>query len=160
VQFLVVGVDGPEFNSDLETRLHEEHWAYLDDWADALVARRWSTSRPSAGSPVGDIRTDRADRPRVRRRGTVGSGREPTMSKMDNLRAMREARYARGEARAAQASRARPMPPVAPVASCSAAPAPSADDPVADEEPCGHRNLSGRTCTREKGHAAKSHRYS
>ena len=29
-----------------------------------------------------------------------------------------------------------------------------------DEELCGHRNMSGRTCTREKGHAAKSHRYS
>jgi hypothetical protein len=28
------------------------------------------------------------------------------------------------------------------------------------EELCGHRNMSGRTCTREKGHAAKSHRYS
>jgi hypothetical protein len=25
---------------------------------------------------------------------------------------------------------------------------------------CGHRNMSGRTCTREHGHAAKSHRYS
>ena len=28
------------------------------------------------------------------------------------------------------------------------------------EELCGHRNMSGRTCTRERGHAAKSHRYS
>ena len=28
------------------------------------------------------------------------------------------------------------------------------------EELCGHKNMSGRTCTREKGHAAKSHRYS
>jgi len=25
---------------------------------------------------------------------------------------------------------------------------------------CGHRAISGRTCTREQGHAAKSHRYS
>ena len=25
---------------------------------------------------------------------------------------------------------------------------------------CGHRAISGRTCTRDKGHAAKSHRYS
>ena len=47
------------------------------------------------------------------------------------------------------------------------APAPVATPPapevVADastEELCGHRNMSGRTCTREKGHAAKSHRYS
>ena len=30
----------------------------------------------------------------------------------------------------------------------------------ARREPRGHRNISGRTCTRERGHAAKSHRYS
>jgi hypothetical protein len=30
----------------------------------------------------------------------------------------------------------------------------------AGEELCGHRNMSGRTCTRERGHDAKSHRYS
>jgi hypothetical protein len=33
-----------------------------------------------------------------------------------------------------------------------------------DAEPqaglCGHKAISGRTCTREKGHDAKSHRYS
>ena len=33
-------------------------------------------------------------------------------------------------------------------------------DSAASEELCGHRNMSGRTCTREHGHAAKSHRYS
>jgi hypothetical protein len=27
------------------------------------------------------------------------------------------------------------------------------------EELCGHRSMNGRTCTREKGHAQKSHRY-
>jgi hypothetical protein len=31
---------------------------------------------------------------------------------------------------------------------------------VAAEGLCGHRNMSGRTCTRETGHAQKSHRYS
>ena len=39
----------------------------------------------------------------------------------------------------------------------------SAADASADadtEELCGHRNMSGRTCTRERGHSAKSHRYS
>ena len=61
------------------------------------------------------------------------------MSKMDNLRAMREAKYAEAQKRAASA------------------PAPEAST---DEELCGHRNMSGRTCTRERGHAAKSHRYS
>jgi len=25
---------------------------------------------------------------------------------------------------------------------------------------CGHRSMNGRTCTREQGHTAKSHRYS
>ena len=84
------------------------------------------------------------------------------MSKMDNLRAMREAKYAESQKRAASAP-ARPKARVAP-------PTPAADkkagEPVAeeaagtDEELCGHRNMSGRTCTRERGHAAKSHRYS
>ena len=82
------------------------------------------------------------------------------MSKMDNLRAMREAKYAESQKRAGSAP-ARPKAPVAPPA-----PAKKAGDPVAeavdstDEELCGHRNMSGRTCTRERGHAAKSHRYS
>ena len=43
------------------------------------------------------------------------------------------------------------------------APAPAkAKQPTAEasgEELCGHKAISGRTCTREKGHAAKSHRY-
>jgi hypothetical protein len=60
------------------------------------------------------------------------------MSKMDELRAMREARYENAAARV--------------------------DKPVEAAEPqadlCGHRAISGRTCTREAGHAAKSHRYS
>ena len=82
------------------------------------------------------------------------------MSKMDNLRAMREAKYAESQKRAGSAP-ARPKAPVAPPA-----PARTAGDPPAeavastDEELCGHRNMSGRTCTRERGHAAKSHRYS
>ena len=36
--------------------------------------------------------------------------------------------------------------------------------PVAPAPPaeamCGHRSMNGRTCTRERDHAAKSHRYS
>jgi hypothetical protein len=37
----------------------------------------------------------------------------------------------------------------------------AAPEPISGaEELCGHRNMSGRTCTREQGHAAKSHRYS
>ena len=33
-------------------------------------------------------------------------------------------------------------------------------DEAETEELCGHRAISGRTCTRERGHAAQSHRYS
>lgn len=79
------------------------------------------------------------------------------MSKSDDMRAMREARYAATKARAttpdvAVAPRAvKPRSAQPPVA--AADPAPGQDDL------CGHRAISGRTCTREKGHAAKSHRY-
>ena len=84
------------------------------------------------------------------------------MSKMDNLRAMREAKYAEAQKRAASAP-ARAKAPVAPAApdAKKKAPEPSAEVGVStDEDLCGHRNMSGRTCTRERGHAAKSHRYS
>ena len=62
----------------------------------------------------------------------------------------------------------RPLAETAPVARKAAARRPAADPaastaptaPAAAEEACGHRNMSGRTCTREKGHTAKSHRYS
>jgi hypothetical protein len=78
------------------------------------------------------------------------------MSKMDGLRAMREARYAQAAARSGKPA-ARPRPIERPVA-------PPADtrQPEAESEEllCGHRAISGRTCTREQGHAAKSHRYS
>jgi hypothetical protein len=85
------------------------------------------------------------------------------MSKMDNLRAMREARYAEAQKRAAAAprkpaSRAPVAPPVAATGQ-KAAPV-SADAAPESDDLCGHRNMSGRTCTRERGHAAKSHRYS
>ena len=91
------------------------------------------------------------------------------MSKMDNLRAMREAKYADAQKRAAVAP-AKPAAARAPVAPAAQAPAKVAGDPLSNaaadaevtdtEELCGHRNMSGRTCTRERGHSAKSHRYS
>jgi hypothetical protein len=78
------------------------------------------------------------------------------MSKMDGLRAMREARYAQQKARgattAAKPAVARKVTPQ------PAEPQPA--EPETAEALCGHRNMSGRTCTREQGHAAKSHRYS
>ena len=84
------------------------------------------------------------------------------MSKMDNLRAMREARYEN------TAARSKGSPARKPAARPAVAPATPVD---ADEEParkpaaqkpalCGHRAISGRVCTREHGHAEKSHRYS
>jgi hypothetical protein len=84
------------------------------------------------------------------------------MSKMDALRAMREARYEQAAARAtkpASAPKTTRRPAVAPSEAQAEAPAVTAE--AANEpELCGHRNMGGRTCTREHGHAAKSHRYS
>ncbi|GAB4005117.1 hypothetical protein [Nocardioides ultimimeridianus] len=78
------------------------------------------------------------------------------MSKVDALRAMREARYAQQTASAPAPQRAKPagLKPVAKTAKA----APAAES--ASDDLCGHRNMSGRTCTRERGHSAKSHRYS
>ena len=87
------------------------------------------------------------------------------MSKTDDLRAMRDAKYARvranagrPDAPAAKATPAKPAPVAPPVRADDDAD--GADGPVETDAVCGHRNMSGRTCTREQGHAAKSHRYS
>ncbi len=85
------------------------------------------------------------------------------MSKMDALRQMREARYEQMTSRAAKSAATRAVPPVAPRAAAAPAAAEVAPDPGAapvEEALCGHRNMGGRTCTRESGHHAKSHRYS
>jgi hypothetical protein len=78
------------------------------------------------------------------------------MSKEAAVRAMREARYNERMAAATTAPK-QGRPAVR-------APKPPAADPVAPaadtEGLCGHRSMNGRTCTRERGHAAKSHRYS
>ena len=76
------------------------------------------------------------------------------MSKVDAMRALREARHAA----AAQA-------PAAPRPSTQARPAlrKEAAAPVeADTGLCGHRNMGGRSCTREADHVqagTKKHRY-
>ena len=68
---------------------------------------------------------------------------------------MREARYEQIAARAAK-------PAAAPLAAPTPAEVqrPAANLELPEELLCGHRAISGRTCTREKGHASKSHRYS
>jgi hypothetical protein len=72
------------------------------------------------------------------------------------MRAMREARYREMSARSSTASRPS-RPAVRPAQTQAADP----DDPASPTELlCGHRSMNGRTCTREQGHAAKSHRYS
>ena len=88
------------------------------------------------------------------------------MSKMDNLRAMREARFERAtQPVKAQPRRAGPAKN-GPAGAQSSQPQPTEQEPAeqppeeSTEELCGHRAISGRTCTRERGHAAKSHRYS
>ncbi len=89
------------------------------------------------------------------------------MSKMDNLRAMREARYAESQARAKANASSTPATgvekqagPTEPARPPTLAVVPDPVEPAPAEALCGHRNMSGRTCTREAGHAAKSHRYS
>ena len=80
------------------------------------------------------------------------------MSKMDDLRAMREARFQEAASRAPEPTaisesrghRARRSAEV---------PVPAVDQVDATPALCGHRAISGRTCTRVQGHTSKSHRY-
>ena len=83
------------------------------------------------------------------------------MSKVDAMRALRDARRA-----AASAGPAAAPPRTAARAAAPARPAPAplsdAAAPVPDEGLCGHRNMGGRSCTRELDHVkngTKNHRY-
>jgi hypothetical protein len=76
------------------------------------------------------------------------------MSKEAALRAMREAAYAERTARSTVAPKAA-RPALRPAAAKAVTPA----TPPETDALCGHRSMNGRTCTREQGHAAKSHRY-
>lgn len=78
------------------------------------------------------------------------------MSKEAALRAMREARYNERAAGSSATSRSA-KPAVRPAKTQKATPT----EPASPADGlCGHRSINGRTCTREQGHAAKSHRYS
>jgi hypothetical protein len=76
------------------------------------------------------------------------------MSKEAALRAMREAAYNARTAGSTPATRAA-RPALRAAGSKAVAPAPKPESDAL----CGHRSMNGRTCTREQGHAAKSHRY-
>lgn len=82
------------------------------------------------------------------------------MSKMDELRALREARYERTVARAATKPAGAAASPRAAAPVQRPGPTPEVEPPTTEAELCDHRSMNGRTCTREHGHAAKSHRYS
>lgn len=82
------------------------------------------------------------------------------MSKVDALRALREARYARLAAAAPPQAVSTPRRPAAPRP--PAAPQEHRAEATAAEVTCGHRNMSGRACTREADHAkagTRNHRY-
>lgn len=85
------------------------------------------------------------------------------MSKESALRAMREARFSARSARATTSPV--PVRPAAPpkvdeVAKADEVEEASAPAPTGSTDAlCGHRSMNGRTCTREQGHEAKSHRY-
>ena len=81
------------------------------------------------------------------------------MSKEAALRVMREAKYnARTAAAGAAPKAARPA--ARPAKARPTSTAPTAEQAEAVGALCGHKSMNGRTCTREQGHAAKSHRYS
>jgi hypothetical protein len=82
------------------------------------------------------------------------------MSKMENLRAMREARFQEAASRAAKPTvnivRSERRAPL----SSDSRPAPADKNEAPKTAACGHRSINGRSCTRDQGHASKSHRYS
>jgi hypothetical protein len=86
------------------------------------------------------------------------------MSKMDALRALREARYeeeaARGRPSGEAPTRTRTQRMAASRPARATEAEPSAGTPAPEAGLCGHKSMNGRTCTRESGHTAKSHRYS
>lgn len=82
------------------------------------------------------------------------------MSKTDELRAMREAKYARAAAAQGGQPQAQPKAKAETKAKPKTTSAKTESQTATDDGLCGHRSMNGRSCTREAGHAAKSHRYS
>jgi hypothetical protein len=87
------------------------------------------------------------------------------MSKEAALRAMREAAYAARQAGTTATPRTAAPKAASPAATPAKTPAKKqaankVAPPPSDGALCGHRSMNGRSCTREQGHTAKSHRYS
>ena len=82
------------------------------------------------------------------------------MSKVDAMRALKQAGLE--EQRKAAGAPVAPRPAAARPVVAAAPPRPAVTVPVeaASDGACGHRNMSGRSCTRASGHSEKSHRYS
>jgi len=133
-----------------------------------VLLRRTHLTIFAGGGAGAPLRVDRAGR---------RAAYDDRMSKVDALRALREAKYAatrsRTEPTAAARAASEPGPAPAPVpAARRRAPAPgararlavvpavpAAEPSITDQELCGHRNMSGRSCTRPAEHVEKSHRY-
>jgi hypothetical protein len=49
--------------------------------------------------------------------------------------------------------------PAATIPAAATAPEAEATEEATTEELCGHRSINGRSCTRDKGHPQKNHRY-
>ncbi len=86
------------------------------------------------------------------------------MSKVDAMRALREARYAAAAKGGGGAAPAAPVRAKAPATTRPAVAKAAATEaaPAAAGALCGHRNMSGRSCTREIDHVrngTKNHRY-
>ncbi len=86
------------------------------------------------------------------------------MSKVDAMRALREARRTAASKEPAPRVAARAAAPAARPAAAvpDARLAAAAEAPAVAEDLCGHRNMGGRSCTREADHVkngTKNHRY-
>ncbi len=88
------------------------------------------------------------------------------MSKVDALRALREAKYAADRANAPGSGVNRAAPAVPPAGTATPATKvprtarPSLEVvPDVEAAPCGHRNMGGKSCSRQAGHPEKNHRY-
>lgn len=86
------------------------------------------------------------------------------MGKVDDLRKMREARYEAMQRRKVDPSLLLPGLSVEVVGNADTIKAAEEaaanyDIPLVDPDLCGHKSVSGKSCTRPKDHTEKNHRY-